>query len=63
MKKRTLKLELRSRASLGVNISELVACRGLNEAEDTSVDVVAHEAPAKVHMLGESLLLERRKPR
>ena len=49
---------------------------GLNEAEDASVDVVAHEAPAKVHMLGAALevsmplqacdkssLLERRKPR
>ncbi len=54
-KKRTLELELRSRASLGSDISELVACRGLNEVEDASVDVVAHEAPAKVHVLGSAL--------
>jgi hypothetical protein len=46
VKKRTLELELRSRAILGSDISELVACRGLNDVEDASVDVVAHEAPA-----------------
>ena len=50
-KKRTMGLELRSRTRLGPNIYELVACRGLNEAWNASVDVVAHEAPAKVHML------------
>jgi len=31
-KKRTLELELRSRTSLGSQVCELVACRGLNEA-------------------------------
>jgi hypothetical protein len=44
-------MELRVRTSLGSDIRELVACRGLNEAWNASVDVVAHEAPAKVHML------------
>ena len=62
-KKRTLELELRSRASLGANISELVACRGLNEAEDASVDVVAHEAPAKVHVLEAALEVSMLKQR
>ena len=44
-----------SRASLGSDISELVACRGLNEAEDAVINVVTHKTPAKVHVLGAAL--------
>ncbi len=30
-------------------------CRGLNEAENAVIDVVAHKTPAKVHVLGAAL--------
>ncbi len=51
MKKRTLELELRSRTRLDADVGELVASRGLNEAQNACVDVVH----TKMHMLRTTL--------
>jgi hypothetical protein len=54
VKKRTLELELRSRTRLDADVGELVASRGLNEAQNACVDVVH----TKIHMLRTTLQLD-----
>ena len=38
-----------------VSVRELVVWRGLNEVKDTSIVVVANEAPAKIYIIGTTL--------